>query len=229
MVYVVTDGSGYVKIGVARQLKDRLRAMQTGNPRLITVLFTFETSSLREDRKLEKVLHNEFVQHRLSFDSGFISEWFDDQVLDRLNASDDFIKYICDKYGFLKITASTGASYSDVEARRVDNYKSVMSSLNIYGGREQEEQDVAQAEEEAKTNPVFKPGDVVTTKKTLAIGKTYSGFSFANGMGVWRAVVCSVHEWKYGFYYMLDNEICYSEEMLEVYQPWKKPLSSKSA
>lgn len=229
MVYVVTDGSGYVKIGVASQLKDRLCAMQTGNPRLITVLFTFETSSLREDRKLEKVLHNEFAQHRLSFDNGFISEWFDDQVLDRLNASDDFVKYICDKYGFLKITANTGTSYSDVETRRVDNYKTVMSSLNIYGSQEQDGKDVGQVEEEAKTNPIFKPGDVVTTKKTLDIGKTYSGFSYANGMGVWRAVVCSVHEWKYGFYYMLDNEICYSEEMLEVYQPWKKPLSSKSA
>lgn len=229
MVYVITDGSGYVKIGATNQLKQRLITIQTGNPRPITVLFTFETDTLREDRMLEKALHNEFVQFRLSFDNGFISEWFDDKVLDRLSVSDDFIEYICDKYGFLRITAHTGISYADVEVRRSEKLKTVMYSLNIYGSQEQEEQDVVQTKEEAKTIPMFKPCDVVTTKKTLDIGKTYSGFSYANGMSVWRAVVCSVHEWKYGFYYMLDNEICYSEEMLEVYQPWKKPLSSKSA
>lgn len=228
MVYVVTDGSGYVKIGVASQLKNRLCAMQTGNPRLITVLFTFETSSLKEDRKLEKVLHNEFAQHRLSFDNGFISEWFTDKVLDRLSASDDFVKYICDKYGFSRITAHTGISYADVEVRRIEKLKTVMSSLNVYEAQKQEEV-VAQVEKKAKVMPMFNPGDAVTTKRTLSVGKMYDGFMFGQGMGVWKAVVCNVHEWEHGFYYTLDNQKSYSEEMLEVYQPWKKPLASESA
>lgn len=228
MVYVITDGSGYVKIGATNQLKQRLITIQTGNPRPITVLFTFETDTLREDRMLEKALHNEFVQFRLSFDNGFISEWFTGKVLDRLNASDDFIKYICDKYGFTRITAHTGISYADVEVRRSEKLKTVMSSLNVYETQKQEEI-VAQVEEKAEVMPMFKPGDVVTTNRNLVVGKTYGGFSFANGMGVWRAVVCSVHEWEYGFYYMLDNEICYSEEMLEVYEPWKKkPIKAQA-
>lgn len=233
MVYVVTDGSGCVKIGVASQLKDRLCAMQTGNPRPITVLFTFETSSIKEDRRLEKTLHNEFRQHRISFDNGFISEWFDSQVLVRLNTNDDFVKYICDKYGFLKITAHNGTSYSDVESRRTDKLKTVMSSLNVYDDQKQENENVEQANEKAegetKAPPMFNPGDVVTTKRTLNVGKMYGGFSFANGMGVWRAVVCDVHEWEHGFYYTLDNQKSYSEEMLEVYEPWKKkPIKAQA-
>lgn len=227
MVYVVTDGSGCVKIGVASQLKDRLCALQTGNPRLITVLFTFETSSIKEDRKLEKALHNEFVQYRLSFDNGFISEWFDGQVLNRLSANDDFVKYICDKYGFSRITAHAETSYSDVEMRRVEKYKAVMSSLNIYDN--QQDEDVAQTEGKSKATPMFNPGDAVTTKRTLSVGEMYDGFMFGQGMGVWKAVVCNVHEWEHGFYYTLDNQKSYSEEMLEVYQPWKKPLASESA
>ena len=228
MVYVITDGSGYVKIGATNQLKQRLITIQTGNPRPITVLFTFETDTLREDRVLEKALHNEFVQFRLSFDNGFISEWFTDKVLDRLNASDDFVKYICDKYGFPRITAHTGISYADVEARRTEKLKTVMSSLNVYETQKQEDV-VAQVEEKAKVMPMFNPGDAVTTKRTLSVGKMYDGFMFGQGMGVWKAVVCNVHEWEHGFYYTLDNQKSYSEEMLEVYQPWKKPLASESA
>lgn len=228
MVYVVTDGSGCVKIGVASQLKERLCAIQTGNPRLITVLFTFETSSIKGDRKLEKALHNEFIHHRISFDNGFISEWFDDKVLDRLSVSDDFIKYICDKYGFSRITAHTGISYADVEVRRTEKLKTVMSSLNVYEAKKQEEV-VAQAEKKAKVMPMFNPGDAVTTKRTLSVGEMYDGFMFGQGMGVWKAVVCNVHEWEHGFYYTLDNQKSYSEEMLEVYEPWKKkPLEAQS-
>ena len=132
MVYIVTDGSGYVKIGVASQLKSRLINIQTGNPRLIRALMTFETDSLKNDRKLEKILHNEFRKYRVIFDDGHETEWFDDTVMNKMTEQ-RFTGWLCKKYdvGF-QVKCHGTEGFKEIEDRRCENLKSTISSVNIY-------------------------------------------------------------------------------------------------
>lgn len=134
MVYIVTDDSGAVKIGVAKQFKSRLVAMQSGNPRLIRPLVTFETDSLSNDRKLEKILHDNFSDRRIVLESGLVSEWFDDSVLNEVLAHPNaFLEHLREKYGFVfDVKRHDGDKIREIEDRRIERLKMTMSSLDIY-------------------------------------------------------------------------------------------------
>ena len=80
MVYVIGDGSGYVKIGVAQDVDKRMFDLQTGNPRELQVLFAFSTSGTREisDLDLEHLLHKYYDKMRV-VNNTKVTEWFDDE------------------------------------------------------------------------------------------------------------------------------------------------------
>lgn len=76
MVYFVTDGSGFVKIGVAKNLRQRLREIQTGNPRDIRVLKVINVRNNSIDYDMEKALHKYYKDARVKTINGK-TEWFD--------------------------------------------------------------------------------------------------------------------------------------------------------
>lgn len=72
-VYFITDGD-FIKIGIASDLDRRVRQLQTGNPRLLTVMAVIKCRSMDEARDLETFLH------RSLSDLNILNEWF---VFDR--------------------------------------------------------------------------------------------------------------------------------------------------
>lgn len=69
-VYFITDGN-YIKIGVAASLPNRMKQLQTGNPRELEALYVIEELSQKEALKDEKILHNYFS------DKQTFGEWYD--------------------------------------------------------------------------------------------------------------------------------------------------------
>lgn len=68
-VYFVTDGE-YVKIGIAASLPNRIKQLQTGNPRKLKAMYVIEADNQRNALKIESDLHNYFKEKRC------IGEWF---------------------------------------------------------------------------------------------------------------------------------------------------------
>lgn len=67
-VYCVTEaGTSLCKVGIADDPHHRLRMLQTGNPRRLSVY-----AVLRGTSRTEAMLHGTFAKHRL------VGEWFDD-------------------------------------------------------------------------------------------------------------------------------------------------------
>ena len=221
MVYIVTDDSGAVKIGVAKQFKSRLFTLQTGNPRLIRPLVTFETDSLSNDMKLEKILHDNFSDCRIILKNGLVSEWFDDSVLkDVLTHPNAFLKHLREKYGFcFDVKRYDGDKIREIEDRRVKKLKSTMQSIDIYHSNNAIAKKAEPKQEDSHNEARFNVGDIVNTIPFLNAGEEYSGFMFCDKMKTDKSKVVSVHWWEYGFYYGLDNYVFYSEEMLEPYRP----------
>lgn len=70
-IYVIGHDTAY-KIGFSADPESRVKELQTGNDKIITLLFEME----RKDANfLEKHLHRKFRKHRLS------GEWFSNQNL----------------------------------------------------------------------------------------------------------------------------------------------------
>lgn len=91
-VYFISDGK-FVKIGVAASLPNRIKQLQTGNPRKLYAMFIIGTKTQKEALKVESDLHKIFSEKQC------IGEWFD------ITESD--IKKVCRKIGYpLMIPAS---------------------------------------------------------------------------------------------------------------------------
>lgn len=73
-VYVITDGTGAIKIGKANDVRKRINMLQTGNPRKLVVLFRFvlQNTSIVDDNYLESFLHEKYAEYRIGK-----TEWFD--------------------------------------------------------------------------------------------------------------------------------------------------------
>lgn len=75
--YLMTDDSGYVKIGKAINIEKRLQNFKTGNPTIKLIAYI--------EKNIESELHKYFEKER------FIGEWFslsDNDVLDLINGFD---------------------------------------------------------------------------------------------------------------------------------------------
>ena len=75
-VYIVTDNSGFCKIGVAEDVWKRIDNLQCANPREIVLLRTVDGFSKTYDYMLEKALHDEFEDYRSVMSDGRKTEWF---------------------------------------------------------------------------------------------------------------------------------------------------------
>ena len=67
-VYFITDGE-FIKIGIAKDVKSRLKALQTGNPKELFILKTIEYGD-GEVYYQESMFHNKFAKTRA------VGEWF---------------------------------------------------------------------------------------------------------------------------------------------------------
>lgn len=91
-VYFISDGE-FVKIGVAESLPNRIKELQTGNPRKLFALYVIDTNSKIDALKIERDLHKLFSSVRC------IGEWFE--------INDEEIKRGCRKLGYIpKVPAS---------------------------------------------------------------------------------------------------------------------------
>lgn len=146
MVYFISDGNGFIKIGVAYDIHKRLSSLQTGNARKLIVLKQVETSGMRikgkhlTDYRIETALHNYFNEYRV-FHEGASTEWFkEDAILPILERKDEelilFIKDLLiacpnietksfheqDSYGDLKLKY-------ELSQNRCEKYRAEIKSL----------------------------------------------------------------------------------------------------
>lgn len=219
MVYVITDGSGYVKIGFATDIYARIMALQTGNPNKLLLLMTLETDSLKNDRLLEKILHNEFRDKRLEFDDGTSTEWFDADVFKTIKRdARSFLKSICKKYDLaFKIHFHFESQAHEIQPWRKAKLKSTLTSLDMYQCEKESEDGSVSAEtvEQKLDYPLFGMGENVGTIPELVVGNKYGCCLFTSHMKTDKAKIADVYKTTLGFYYKLDNGIFYSEEMLQ--------------
>lgn len=74
-LYLITDGNHY-KIGVAKDPQRRLKALQTGNPKVLKLLATGYRRSTKTAFSVERQIHQGLKRQRLH------GEWF--RLTDRL-------------------------------------------------------------------------------------------------------------------------------------------------
>ena len=88
MVYVITDGSGHIKIGAAKNVEERMRQLQTGNPRELKIIRTFDVDN---DLKAESMLHEHFREYKVQEPIWtHFTEWFSADILPEImNINDD--------------------------------------------------------------------------------------------------------------------------------------------
>ncbi|MCK4447410.1 MAG: GIY-YIG nuclease family protein [Candidatus Marinimicrobia bacterium] len=77
MIYFITDGNGYFKIGYTENIEERLSQLNAANPNKLKVIHIKKGGLLEE-----KILHNKFYKYRKN------GEWFENCKEIR-----DFIKY----------------------------------------------------------------------------------------------------------------------------------------
>lgn len=59
-IYMITDTSDHVKIGISKNPHKRLKQLQTGHPEILTLYFTEEFECERNHLlKIEKLIHNQ--------------------------------------------------------------------------------------------------------------------------------------------------------------------------
>lgn len=77
-VYFVTDGQ-YIKIGVAASLPNRIKQLQTGNPRRIKAIYVIKADTQRDSLRIENELHKAFKNNHI------LGEWFELEERDIAN------------------------------------------------------------------------------------------------------------------------------------------------
>ena len=111
MVYVISDGSKYVKIGVSNNVPRRLNGLQVGNPHQLKTLLIIDCEC---DYDLESALHKHFKKHRVKFGNRFKSEWFEESVLQDIQnmTVNDLHKLCVNDIGVINIIPVDKASLS---------------------------------------------------------------------------------------------------------------------
>lgn len=72
-VYIISDGTGYIKVGISANPENRKKQLQTSNPNKLEILFTEEFECNRNHLlKIEKNIHQELK--RIS--KHMKGEWF---------------------------------------------------------------------------------------------------------------------------------------------------------
>ena len=72
-VYLIRGNDGQYKIGIAKNPKQRIKQLQTGNSDKLTIIETYESENAS---KIESTLHNQYAHLRNE------GEWFDLSISD---------------------------------------------------------------------------------------------------------------------------------------------------
>lgn len=75
VVYFISDGQGYTKVGVASDIVTRLSNMQVGNVSELKVIELIETDDIAEAYELESQIHQKLKRSRIR------GEWFDSEAV----------------------------------------------------------------------------------------------------------------------------------------------------
>jgi len=98
MVYLITDGSGFYKIGVAKRLKERIATLQIGNPRELIAVKTIYFDSIDEDYRAERAFHDEYNDFR-AIKEKQRSEWFaENGIMELIEANSEDLSRILEKH-----------------------------------------------------------------------------------------------------------------------------------
>ena len=134
MVYVISDGSGFVKIGHTNgSLQRRLKELQCGNPRSLKVLYTIPGGGV----ELEHGLHLRYRQYRIKTENLDTCEWFDEKCLNNfVQLSADDFQHIASVYGGRGPTGSyenwpkeTGEKLPDCECKELKRLKNKIKRI----------------------------------------------------------------------------------------------------
>jgi hypothetical protein len=72
----VFEAAAAIKIGMSREVPERLKAIQTSNPELVELKFTYEVGCRVNTRSIERRLHRACEKHRLH------GEWFEPEAFE---------------------------------------------------------------------------------------------------------------------------------------------------
>lgn len=113
MLYVITDGNHF-KFGTSRKVYDRVKGLQTGNPRKLSVVATIPDDIVqrwwRDDYSCETMFHEMLEEYHV------LGEWFRDHIAVR--AVVDLIK--ADQYDWLTMmTYSWHETLHNITKRRL--------------------------------------------------------------------------------------------------------------
>lgn len=94
MIYIISDGSLFVKIGKADDVDKRIKTLQCGNPNQLLCLMqikVYDTKKIVDpDIHLEQSLHRFYANHRVYLNDGTPTEWFDIDVYFDLKRKTEF-------------------------------------------------------------------------------------------------------------------------------------------
>lgn len=87
MVYFISDGDGWIKIGIAKNVEGRRWELQCGNARPLKIIRQLKIYGI-DDIKVESFLHSQFKEY-MANTSNKTSEWFKEEpVLEFLKKTD---------------------------------------------------------------------------------------------------------------------------------------------
>lgn len=125
MVYFITDGT-FTKIGKADDVNKRLRELQTGNPKKLSVKLSIEGDEVEE-----KKLHQIFNRRRMvgewfiidfDYDEEFIEEIIDIKFSNKIKLNNEYLKDFIrkvvinkEKHCISDVSKATGISYNTVK------------------------------------------------------------------------------------------------------------------
>lgn len=133
MVYVISDGSGFVKIGYTEgSLELRLKTLQCGNPRSLKLLYTIPGGV-----ELEHGLHFRYRQYRIKTEILDTCEWFDEECLnDFVQLSADDFRRIERANGGIELSGDyekwpkeTGEKLPDCECKELKKLKNKIKRI----------------------------------------------------------------------------------------------------
>lgn len=113
-VYIISDGTD-IKIGKSNKPQQRLKELQTGNKKQLSIIRLIETKDEEEALTLESGLHSIYSYYKIN------NEWFSGKILNNIQQySDIYLKNRCHKWTeeevflFLKQFISEGLKTCDI-------------------------------------------------------------------------------------------------------------------
>ena len=161
MIYFISDNNGFIKIGVAIDVDERMKTLQVGNAQKLKLLKAFKRSGFSyqnySDLELERALHIYFKDYNVDQEK-FSSEWFKEEpVLELLKYSDDEINDWFKRK--LKFSDESYEEYIKIENRKftqcdVDKLKKNIKKKNAEIKKLQEQIQVLQKNNNVLENQI---------------------------------------------------------------------------